>query len=456
MGNAIVQSATIQLKDQGGGVFGSRDISSGGDAALGWEGDPGQLGIITVTTDTTFNFGTRSEASQSWWQVGDRGWDKDGEVTMLEASVIEGATLSDATNVTAFDTCISMKARKGAAAGLRSDFAYESSGDGEVAGRISTIPASHATTTRKAFWGFTGRWNDDLNFIATSSYSSITGTFSDGDNTNFIAGEAFTGVKSGSGAFSGYIIKADTVNEAVSFYTEDSYNSGDNNGAVITGDISGATATFDGVTYLRPASMKITRSDTDEGATPTSPEIALAFTQVATNQLIVQTRTSTFGTDDDRPAALRINSSNWEDWNFQADFSGSTFEAQSNRNGTTFDHTYTNPDTLDFSNVAFDFRAILIATDWAGSTNQFGHLYGRFKDPHADYELNRVMVGDNVALSSCSHLSVCRSESWSSTSTDARLNYGEIPSGTESFIFVFNGSGVCVNPSTGRSLGDAP
>lgn len=423
---------------------------------LYYNGTPSQLGTISIGTDGTYDFGTRSNQSQIWWQVGDRAWDKNGEVALAEADTVEGEVLSAGVNATAFTTCTDITARRGNKAGLRSNFAYEGSQNGHEIGRFVASPINTPTTTRKAFFGFTGRWTDYLNRVATSSYSSLTGNFDDGDNTQFIKGETFTGVKSGSGAFTGHIIKEDTANGVITFYTADSYNSTDNNGATITGDVSGAQATFDGVVYLRPAALKIARCDTHTGATPTSPEVAIGFTQVQSRQLILQTRTSTTGTDDYRPNSIQVGGSGWENWNFQADWSGSNLLAYIQRDGDVYTDTLANPNALDLSNVPYELNHTLLCTDFAGSTNPYGHLFAVMKDPHCDYELNRVVLGDNATFANCSNTAVCRSESWNTTSTTVRLNFGEIPSSTETFAFVFDGSGTCLNPTSGLSIGNAP
>ena len=458
MGNVKVTSATIQLKDQGGGVWGSKAPET---FPLTYTGTPAQLGTITISTDGTYDFGTRSIPSQQWWQVGSRAWDKTGEVTLLEASRFDGDVMTAGVNADAFDVITNITARTGAKAGLRSGFAYESSLAGEEIGRFSVSPELTPTLTRKAFWGFTARWTDDVRKVFSSSYSSNTGLFSDGDNSEFVHGERFSGVKSaasGSTPFTGYIVKHDTGNGLVAFRVDDAYSYGttDNNGAVITGDTSGATATFDGVIMEFNAAMKMTRSDTTPAVTPTSPEVALAFVHSGIPQFVLQERTSSTGTDDDRFSNVAMDSSEWEDWSWQADYSGASFVGESIRAGNATSETYSNPNGVDFSQVPYEMHHVLLCADWAGGSNAYGHLFARMKDPHMDYELNRVILGDSAILASCSATSVCRSESWTTTSTTERLNYGEIPSSTETFAFIFNGSGVCINATNGLSIGNAP
>lgn len=457
MGNALVQEATIKLKDRGAPPWGSVGLPTD----LTFTGTPSQLGVITISTDGTYNFGARSIPSQQWWQVGDRAWDKNGEVTLLEASRVDGDVMQAGIGADAFDVVTDITARKGAKAGLRSGFAYESSKFGEELGRFSVSPAFTPTVTRKAFWGYTGRWTDNMKKLFASSHSSISGAFIDGDSAEFVAGETFSGIKSpasGSDTFTGYIVKDDTANSIVAFRVDDaySYTSTQNNGAVIVGDVSGATATFDGVVFELPSSMKMTRSDTAPAVTPTSPEVALAYTHSSVPQLILQARTSDYGTDDDRPSPAGMTDSDWEDWSWQVDYSGLEFTGQTIRSGTATNNTYSNPNGVDFSNVHYEMHHVLMFCDWAGGSNNYGHFFARMKDPHMDYELNRVVLGDSASLSSCTVTSVCRSETWLATSTGARLNYGEIPSGTETFAFVFNEDGVCVNPIAGLSIGDAP
>jgi len=423
---------------------------------LSYTGTPSQLGTITISTDGSYDFGVRSETSQQWWQVGDRAWDKDGEVTLLEASRSDGDTLTAGVNADAFDTITNLTARKGAKAGLRSGFAYESSLNGQEVGGFSANTSNNPTTTRKAVWGYSGRWTDDLNKIRTSSYGSNTGIFDDGDNANFVAGEAFTGTDSGAGAITGYIIKYDTANSVITFLVNESYSSGGNNGASITGSTSGATATFDGVTYTSVSSLKLTRSSSDPSVTPTNPEVALALTLVSSGQHIVDIRRSDFGSDDERPNNHSMTSSNWESWDFTTDWSGSTYDIASYKAGDVFNYTHTNPNSADMAEVPYDFIHSLFAFDWGGGTNSLGHLFARMKDPYFDYELNRVVLGDSSTFSSCTVTSTCRSDSWSGTSIGAKLNFGEIPVSTETFAFIYNAAGVCVNPTAGLSLGAAP
>ena len=463
MGNAIVQSATIQLKDRGGPPWGSVAgmDDSGGDAAFGWVGSTDHLGDITITTDTTYDFGTRAEDSQQWWQVGDRAWDKNGEVILLEASRSDGDVMNAGVNADAFNTMTNVTARRGAKAGLRSDFAYESNEEGKDVGQFASMANSTATVNRLASWGFTGRWTENLKIIRTAPYSANSGTFADGDNTNFILGETFSGFKSDTvTAITGNIIKHDAVNSVIVFTIAGSYNSSDNNGATITGDVSGATATLansGAANYSGPSSMKLTRSSTDPAVTPTSPETALALTHVATGQHIVEMRNSVIGSDDERPSDHYISGSDWESWEWDADWTATnSYKIRSIKAGDVFEYTHTNPNVIDLSNVAYEFIQNLFAFDWAGGTNTLGHIYAVMKDPWSDTEVAKVILGNNAVFANCTKTSVFRSNSWSPTAVNTKINWSEFTQGEEGFLFIKTNAGLIVNATAGRSMGVAP
>ena len=463
MGNAIVQSATIQLKDRGGPPWGSVAgmDDSGGDAAFGWAGSTAQLGDITVTTDTTYDFGTRAEASQQWWQVGDLAWDKNGEVILLEASRSDGDVMNAGVNADAFERMTNVTARRGSKAGLRSGLAYESNQNGKDIGRFASMANSTATANRLASWGFTGRWTETLGIIRTSPYSANSGTFDDGDNTNFILGETFSGFKSDTvTAITGNIIKHDAVNSVIVFTIVGNYSSTDNNGATITGDVSGATATFTNTgaaNYSSPSPMKLTRSSTDPGVTPTSPATALALTHGERGQHIVEIRNSVIGSDDERPSDHAGEGSDWENWTWEADWTATnSYKIRSIKAGDVFEYTHTNPSGIDLSNVEYEFIHELFAFDWAGSTNTLGHIYSVMKDPWSDTEVAKVILGNNAVFANCTKTSVFRSNSWSPTAVNTKINWSEFTQGEEGFLFIKTNAGLIVNATAGRSMGVAP
>ena len=73
MGNAIVEEATINLKDRGGPPWGSVDGVSGGNDALGYVGTGFSNGdTITINTDGTNDFGAKTNAKPLlYWDAED-------------------------------------------------------------------------------------------------------------------------------------------------------------------------------------------------------------------------------------------------------------------------------------------------------------------------------------------------------------------------------------------------
>ena len=427
--------------NQGGAV-------SFGTAALGGTltGD-----TLALTTDGTYSFGTRVNASPIWWQRGAVAYNRSGEVTLLEAGLSDGATLSEGVNADAFSVCDGLTARTGL--GERPSFGYESSSNSAKIGGFQSTALNQAVTTRKASWGFTARYTWDLSLVRSSSFSASTGTFDDGDHTAFVLGETFTGTKGTGGGFTGTMIKFDTVNNVATYIVDGSYNSSDNNGATITGDTSGATATFDGVVYVGGRSTKFTRSSTNPSVTPTAPDVALNYTVVASSQNIVQMASSAFTLDDQRPNGLKVPNSDWHDMGFFADYSGATYEVGHSVDGSLYSYTHTNTNSVDLTNVPYQFYHSIFACDWGGSDNGYGHLIVQVKDPYADDELAGVYVGDSATLSSCTKLVYARSTSWSATAATAQISFGEIPTGTTAYLYVRDDTGAFVSTS-GVSIGE--
>ena len=427
--------------------------TSGGNAALGWSAPSGLSdgNTLTITTDGTYSFGTRVNASPIWWQRGAVAYNRSGEVTLLEAGLSDGDTLSEGVNADAFSVCDSLTARTGL--GERSGFGYESSSNSAKIGGFQGTSLNQVATTRKASWGFTARYSWDLSLVRSSSFSSSTGTFDDGDHTAFVLGETFTGTKGTGGGFTGTMIKFDTINNVATYIVDGSYNSSDNNGATITGDTSGATATFDGVVYVGGRSTKLTRSSTNPSVTPTAPDVALNYTVVASSQNIVQMVSSAFATDDQRPNGLKVPNSDWHDLAFFADYSGATYDVGHSVDGSLYSYTHTNTNSVDLTNVPYQFYHSIFACDWGGSDNGYGHLIVQVKDPYADDELAGVYVGDEATLSSCTKLVYARSTAWSDASATAQISFGEIPAGTTAYLYVRDDAGAFVSAS-GVSIGE--
>ncbi|KZZ71498.1 hypothetical protein A3765_28440 [Oleiphilus sp. HI0130] len=446
----------IDLYRTGVGLLGDNPSGgsafSGGTSALAWTAPDGLAdgNTLTITTDGTYDFGSRINPSPIWWQRGSVAYNRSGEVTLLEASLSDGSVITEGVNASAFDTATGLTART--ALGERSVFGYESTDTDAKLGSFSEMAVNQAVSTRKARWGFSARYSFDLSKVRTSSLSSSTGTFDDGDNTAFALGETFTGTKGTSGSFTGRIIKFDSANSNITFTVDGSYSSSDNNGASIVGDTSGATATFDGVEYIGGRSMKLTRSSSDPSVTPTNPEVALGFTVVSTGQNIVDIRRSDFGSDDERPNGLSMPDSNWHDFGFLVDYSSTDYKISQNVDGSQFSYTHTNPNSALMSEVAYQFFHTLFGCDWGGSDNDYGHLVAQIKDPYADDELAGIYIGDAATLASCTNLVYARSTAWSNSSATATVSFGEIPIGTTAYIYVRDDAGAFVSTS-GTALG---
>ncbi len=270
-------------------------------------------------------------------------------------------------------------------------------------------------TTRKGYIAYTGRWTERFLNIRAIGVTGITGTFDDGDNDNFILGEAFTGVK-GNGAgnggdpFSGKIIKADTINNQISVFLEgSSLVSGDVDGATISGDSSAASATGTAAGYEAPSSIKHFRSDTNDGVTPPDPDLRLNML-LTSNQYIFDYYSSIYGRRDDRPSALGPSGTDLQDWMMTYDYSGADYTIASRNGGTYNSEIHSNPDGVVFSNVQNDMHHVFICADWAGGTNTNGHLRGLLSSVSHDDELAIVLIGDNAILDNCTRTHIARSE----------------------------------------------
>jgi len=224
---------------------------------------------------------------------------------------------------------------------------------------------------------------------------------------------------------------------------------------VITGDVSGATATLLGTNYKAPGGVKYHRSDTHEGAVPSSPDVRLNYLHSGTQHLVDYWNIE-LGRVDERPVDHDPTGTGFQDWLWTYDYSGSDFTIASINGGNRFDYMHTNPDSVDFSNCTKALHHVNIGADWPGGINEQSHLRAQVSDVSHDDEIARVVIGDANTLAACTKLHVARSETWSSSSVSARLNYGEIPAGTSTYAYIYNNQNVCVNAVVGLLLGVAP
>jgi len=456
MGNALVQSATIQLKDQGGGVFGS--VSGGGGADLEYTGTPSQLGAITINTNGAYSFGTRSVEKMKYYQAGDKAWGVSGEITLTnEVAAVNDELLTTSAGYHQMN----MQAVVGSEAGKNTNFAYGSYLDGREFGEPSTAgtkTSPDAATTKKNLFYQSTRFNTDLTYTVTSSYTGlITGTFTEGDLDLFTKGERVTITKSGGGSIFGNCIAVDTTLKRVTFELDfgETYNSGDNNGATIDGDVSGATVDFDGVTYIRPDGTKLLRTGSSNGVIPTDPaDLEYALIVTAAGQHALDVKTQAGGRDDERPNANAQVSTEYQSRLWFVDASTPIYSFSSFLEGSRTDYDFTNSASYDFNDITKQLAIIDICVEWPGSNNPSGHLRSRTNTVVLDYEYNSVLLGNAATFSASTKISLCRNIAWSDTSAEIMLHYGEITG--ETFVYILDGNGEVVNPTAGLSIGSAP
>lgn len=435
------------------------NAASGGTPALAWSAPQGLSdgNTITIMTDGTYPLGTRTNPTQKFFLVGAEAWDEGTPINMsTELAALDGDSI---TSSNAFHS-MNMVAATGARAG-RVDFAYESRLDGQVfGGPTAAAPSSSPdlATTKKNLFYQTTRFNVDLTYAVTASYTGLSGSFTEGDLNAFTKGEAVTVTKSGGGTVTGSVIAVDGGSSRITFELNSgqSYNSTDNNGATIIGDVSGASATLDGVTYIRPDATKLLRAGSNNGATPTNSDVEYNLIVTAAGQHALDFTTQAGGRDDERPSANPQVSTNFQSRMWLVDASTSDLTFSSFLGGNRTDYTHTNSATYNLSNVVKQLAAIDIGVEWPGTNNPSGHYRSRTNAVVLDYEYNCIILANNETFSSATEFSMCRNVTWSNSSSQVMLNYGEIPIGDSVYAFIMNGSGDIVNSSAGVLLGVAP
>lgn len=434
--------------------------STGSDALRFFEIEAGHGGMFAVKSDGTYAFGSRSVPHSQHFMLGDRLWLNGVETVANESALNDGDATDDASSAFRLSDGFAARGEKSG----RGDFAFESRSDNQWIGSPYPVAAAStpdARTTGKIIFSYKMRHMGTLESMRLSYYGAATTpeNFVVSDTGTFEYGETFTGVKSGGGAFTGKIIAVNTVNSSIMFIPDGSYNSTDNFngvGAVIVGDVSGASATMIAAGYTIPLANKPIRASTNNSAFPSSlPTIGLDFITTSGAQFAHKLREYPDVLDDQRPQATINQSGNqWEDWEYQIDYSGSTFKTKTYRNGQVYEYTHTNENDFDLENITTQIGIIQFAYDWGGSTNP-SLIRARVKNTLLDYDLAGVSIGDAPVLSDCTELNRCGVLNWGENTAYCVMNYGEIPTGENCYLFVRNDEGVYINPTAGLNIGVA-
>ena len=237
--------------------------TSGGDATLSWSAPSGLAdgNTVTITTDGTYDFGTKSQAAPVLWAFGSEVYEN-GVANSAEVGLSNGD--SAATDIWALDTfpTISTDTRH---AGI--DHVYEGNGANEreeIVGwpncMLGTAEDKNSSIyNEKMFCSFKSKYSNHPFFYRATAYTSMSGTFDDGVD-EWDEGE--TASIAGISGELATILYVDTVNSIIHFRVPSStFNSGTLNNVTMTGDSSGATCTLlASSSYTVPGATKFLRA----------------------------------------------------------------------------------------------------------------------------------------------------------------------------------------------------
>jgi hypothetical protein len=355
---------------------------------------------------------------------------------------------------------------RGSAKAGRGGFAYESRSDSQFIGQpfgVAAAASPDARTTAKMFFSCSTRHMADLKDMRLASYGAFTNDTAliPSDTATFAYGEQIAGTKSGGGAFTGRLIAIDTTNKVLMFTVDGSYSSNDNfngtTGATFTGVTSGGAVTMNGVVYTIPNANKPIRASTNNSAFPSVVGVVgLDFITTSAGQFALKFRENPDVLEDYRSNGnISPDSNQWENWRYYVDYSGSEFVTKTYRNSSFVEITHPNTQGFDLSQIDKQLAVILFGYDWGGSTNPSFNR-ARVQDVVLDYDLAGAFVANSATLASATILAACGVDSWASASANIRLNFGEIPAGEHSYLFLTDSDGDVINSTAGLSLGVAP
>lgn len=440
----------------GVGGFKDNSVPSG---ALTLTGTPSQLGVVQITTDGTYDFGTVSHGAMKHYAVGGRAWLDGVEVTLTdEVGAADGALLT-ASN--AFHTVNSFAAKRPAAG--RGGFAY-----------MSNISQDHigAPKPDSAIGVFdpatTGKWfqSETIRYLSAPFYTRTTAFTGDGsgliapDEQTFDRGEPITIVKAaGAGTISGFFVGIEGGLVTFDIGEGNGFTSSNANGGTITGDTSGTVITMSNSSYFVPSSSKPIRASTDDSdQTPGPGIVGLGFIAVGTRGSVLDVDQDSQVRDDYRPTVMEVQSRDWQSWQFTSNHNGGFYVCGFLQGGSYVEETHPNTFGADFNNVIHRMKSVFLAPDWA-ATGGVASNKCLLKDSVMDDEFARVVVmpvSDLSLADDTTPVGVCGRIAWASNACDVRVNWGEIQTGVQGYGYVYNSDGACINPTAPIDFGVAP
>ncbi len=413
-------------------VTGLGEPITGGNAALGWRANTlANGGSVTITTDGTFDFGTKAQAAQRQLAYGSdvrvNGTPDATEVLGGAPSVTAWSSVNETVEIVDDvlpDSVI--------------DQMYLAKSVGSIigaAGFEDISPADGITL-------YTSMWvRDSCNFFRTyvSTYDNVVGTFN--TNADYNRGERVTITKDGEIDIHGYVTRDDPTG-FITFEVDGAVWAAGAAGfesCVITGDVSGAVCTAKTTAQGHQASAlsatKILRIYQEGNITQGTQSTSVVTSRISNGLVDVDYFESGAALDVppyDSPSSDNSNLTSpstipetWIHYELELDFSGASGRVTIKQNGTTIhERTDYEVDKLSpnfgfrLDNIGMDTPGLYMDHSTVGASVRFGKLY-------ADSDLLRVYIADASTLATSTEYTPLPITAWSSTSITAD-NYGDI------------------------------
>lgn len=393
---------------------------------------------LTITTDGTYDFGSKTQAAPVHWQFGDEIY-------------INGVSRTDGANVWGGTTDV-VDYVAGAARHSRVAGGYRAIGAGSKtdAAGFAGNPASDT----KLYFSFWVKPNCKFNRAYIHSTTATSGTFityADGRK-----GESVTITRSDGGTIQANILRISTNAVAYELPVGISPSISVLNGQTMTGNLSGATATL-GTTSAATGAVKVYRSaHGNYNASEVRTRSIHAWnnggqqTVYGHNASNVQQWVSRV--DNTGNATEQI----WNLYECYQDFSGATGSLVRRVNGAT-QYSVSGLSVaqlstvrgFNLSNLGLDSpgQSPFDALNNAGVAQDWGEIY-------ADKTPQRVCIGNAATWSACTKFDMQRPTAWSANSITVKTNCGDYSSNSTVYLYVVGVSGEPVTTS-GVALGIA-
>ena len=425
--------------------------TSGGTAALAWSAPSGLADgeAITITTDGTFNFGTKTQAAPIFYDLGDDVYEN-GVLNSSHASLLDGDSIPDDPANTIYDQLTNTLQVK--RSGLRRPDAtmhYQATTSTAWVGKpkaFKSIGSSYGGYDRLpqvdrlyANWYFKPKYH--VNGYGEVNVTNVVGTFA--TKNDLFAEDLIVSNAGGAGVH--YMKLIDVVNGGTRIAFEGSRSAGEPNGlgsaeltgASITGATSGATADLDPAGYILAfgGSSKFIRVwDNQAGDSGNGPEPDIGARISWTNGQL-----TTGGSVSNVNTALIPDE--WNQMEVLVDLSTMNVKRWVN-NQLLEDYTVTGVTRSPYSDVDNEGSPVLSLLGRDGKQDY--HL-PEFGDIYYDTTPQRVMTGDAATYSACTKFEVLLPTAWSPSSITATYKTGQ------NYLYVVDSNGAVIN-ETGVSL----